>query len=579
MLKFIHVYNERFLKGLEKRGFLNDNMGLKLMHNFPIPENEKFNAAAAAGSKLYNLIKKNKYMFYIDRLQGGTFYHKYSFDRSLINEYSEMLGKDFLGIQIHEMGTVLNLDWFRIKKQMGDTPLPWSPKQIHDAILKVSACKWCIHLSCGTAEEYSEKTFPETWQDYSKAMEELFLKRQQETGGYLLPCNSHVMTTGMEYRLGAHTVMPEVGAQTPLLRLQVAIARGMSKAFGSLWGTYYEPWGGKPFSAPNYFEEKFNEWHLDNTIFPYDFTSNGPGGGSSRLLQSRIYYYSLMSGADYLSEEWGMTNTFYNWNDYELTPYGKIKKEFIDFSQKIGDVEAYIPFAIVLPRSFEAVDMKYITDASCNEYLRRPLEDNFKKEFGHIKNVLRLIYCRNCEIYGNEGHAITNSRFGDFFDVIFDDLNPDVYKKYDYLIDTTPRNRFSKSDVAQGLKVIDTSDIEKLAYNLDSILEQILPCTVTGGLHWMLSRTSRTSKPSGSSNSRGKWILSIFNNEGVDRSVEKGDYLIKEADRKIEIKFKQPINQLNVIHSVNADANIERKSENVINTTVGAGGFLILEFI
>ena len=140
MLKFIHGYNERFLNGLEKRGLLNSQSGIRLMHHFPIPAEEKFNIAAARGSKLYNLIKENKYMFLIDRLQGGTFYHKYDFDLSLIDEYSGILGEDFLGMQFHEIGCLFN-DWTRIRKQMGNTPPPWSPKQIYDAILEVSACK------------------------------------------------------------------------------------------------------------------------------------------------------------------------------------------------------------------------------------------------------------------------------------------------------------------------------------------------------------------------------------------------------------------------------------------------------
>lgn len=567
MFKFIHGYDKRFLKALGKRGLLTDNIGIRLMHNFSIPEEEKFNIAAAKGSELYNLIKENKYMFLIDRMQGGTFYHKYNFDRTLINEYSEMLGEEFLGIQIHEMGSVLNSDWKRIRKQMGDTPLPWTPKQIHDAILKVSACKWCIHLSCGTPEEYSEKTYPETWQDYLKAMEELFLKRQSETGGYLIPSNSFLMSTGMEYRLGVRTVMPEIGAQLSLVRLQVALSRGMSKAFGRIWGTYYEPWGGVPFSAPHYFKEGFNEWRLDNSNFPHDFTSNGEGGGSSRILQSRIYFYSLMSGAKYLAEEWGTTNTFYDWNDCELTPYGKVKKEFIDFSRNMQDTEAYIPFAIVLPRSFEAVDLGYIANPDKQDYIGRTLSGDFKESFDHIRKVLALIYARNGKIYGNEGHAITNSRFGDFFDVVYDDLNHEVYKNYDCLIDVTSSNNFFHSSAAKGLNVIKSSDMMRLADELAGLIGKTSPCTVSGEVHWMLSKV------------KDKWFLSIFNNEGVERGAEKGDYLITEADKDVKIVFRQTPANLSVIASLNGKENIEKKDENTFITTIKAGGFIIIEFM
>lgn len=565
MFKFIHGYDKRFLKGLEKRGLLTDDIGIRLMHNFSIPEKEKFNVAAAKGTELYNLIKENRYMFLIDRMQGGTFYHKYNFDRALINEYSEMLGEKFLGIQIHEMGSVLNSDWKRIRKQMGDIPPPWSPEQIHDAILKVSACKWCIHLSCGTSEEYSQKIYPETLQDYSKAMEELFLKRQAETGGYLIPSNSSSMTTGMEYRLGVRTVMPEVGAQIPLMRLQVALARGMSQAFGRIWGAYYEPWGGVPFSAPHYFREGFNEWRLDNSNFPHDFTSNGENGGSSRVLQNRIYHYLLMSGAKYLAEEWGTSDTFYDWIDYDLTPYGKVKKEFIDFSDKMQDMEAYVPFAIVLPRAFEALDLGYIANPEKQDYLGRALPGCFKEKFEHIRKILALIYARNGKIYGNEGHTITNSRFGDFFDIIYDDLNSEVYKKYDCLIDAAYDDVFSRSDAAAGLKVLAGFDLELLAKEIELLIEKRSPCVVSGEVHWMLSRGN------------DKWFLSIFNNEGVERSTEKGDYLIRDADKDVKIVFNRAPSGLNVIAGSNE--NIEKRDGNTFLVTVKAGGFLILEFI
>jgi tRNA A22 N-methylase len=77
---------------------------------------------------------------------------------------------------------------------------------------------------------------------------------------------------------------------------------------------------------------------------------------------------------------------------------------------------------------------------------------------------------------------------------------------------------------------------------------------------------------------KDRWLLSIFNNEGVDRSVEKGDYLIAEADRKVEINFKHTPDKLNVMYSLNMKGNIEKNDESSYVTIVGAGGFVILEF-
>ena len=126
MIRFIHGYDENFFPGLVKNGLLNKNSGLKLSQHFATPENEKFNIIAAKGGNLHSFVKENNYLLYIDRLQGGTFYSRYDFDRALLREYKEMLGEWFLGIQMHEWGAVLNYDWKRIRKQLADMPPPWN---------------------------------------------------------------------------------------------------------------------------------------------------------------------------------------------------------------------------------------------------------------------------------------------------------------------------------------------------------------------------------------------------------------------------------------------------------------------
>lgn len=565
MLKFIHGYDERFLVGLEKRGLLNKNSGLKLTQHFATPDNEKFNLLAAKGGKLRSRIKETGCLFYIDRLQGGTFYSKYNFDAALLQEYRDLLGDWFLGIQMHEWGAVLDLDWTRIRIQLANTPPPWTEQQIHEAIKEVSACKWCIHLSCGTALEYSQKQYSKTLPEYLEEMRQLFKLRQDETGGLLLPCDSFCMAPAMEYELGSRTVMPEVGAPIPLMRLQVALARGMSSALNRPWGVYYQPWGGEPFSAPHFAETAENEWRLDNSIFPYDFTAGGPNGGSSRSLQRRIYYYSLLSGADYLGEEWGVSNTFYNWRDYPLTPYGEIKKEFIDFAETYPNLKPIIPFAIVLPREFEAIDLRYISDPCSELFLGRKLEAGDKANFGHIKEVLRLIYARNGNGFGNEGHIITNSLFGDFFDVIYEDASEETFSKYAYLVNAGRDGAFAGSASGAKHKILKSADIGELKRSLDAIMEAELPCAVSGDVHWMVN------------SSGDKWVLSLFNNEGVERSVEKGDVFVAEAEVATVIRFKNKPSNLRVLKSY-PEKMLEKKDDGTYCYAIPVGGFCLLEF-
>ncbi len=566
MIRFIHGYDENFFPGLVKNGLLNKSSGLKVSQHFATPENEKFNIIAAKGGNLHNLVKENSYLFYIDRLQGGTFYSRYDFDHVLLREYKEMLGEWFLGIQMHEWGAVLNYDWMRIRKQLADTPPPWTEQQIHDAVQKVSACKWCIHLSCGTAKEYSQKKYSETWQEYLEEMEQLFTLRQTENDSLLLPCDSNVMATAMEYRLGARTAMTEVGAQTPLTRLQVAIARGMSNALERHWGAYYEPWGGRPFSSCHFHEGKVNEWRLDNSIFPFDFTSHGPNGGSSRSLQRRIYYYALMSGAHYFGEEWGVNNTFSNWRDYPLTAYGEIKKDFIDFTGSYPSSKPFVPFAIVLPREFEAVDLGYINDPDSDNYLGRALEGEYKVSFDHIRKVLRLVYAGSGKSLGNEGYVITNSRFGDFFDVIIEDAGDAVFSKYEYLVDASFDSGFTKSGPAGKFRIFESADLDVLEHALGKIIESSFPCNVSGGIHWLLNRSGE------------KWVLSMFNNDGVDRSCENGDSLIPEAEIRAIIKFQKEPDGIQIVKCFPAGQTLQRKTNLTYQCVIPPGGFLILEF-
>jgi hypothetical protein len=568
MMRFIHGYDKHYLPGLEKNGLLNKHSGLKITQHFATPEIERFNVIAAKGGDLFKLVKENGYPFYIDRLQGGTFYSKYNFDHLLLQEYRDMLGQWFLGIQMHEWGGGISGDWARIRKQLANTPPPWSEQQIHDAIKEVSSCKWCIHLSAGSAYEYARRQYPETWIEYLEEMRQVFTLRQAETNGLLLPCDSNAMATCMEYELGARAVMPEIGAQIPLTRLQVAMARGVSNMHASIWGTYYEPWGGMACSAPHFFEKSLNEWRLDNSIFPYDFTSNGSNGGSSRALQRRIYYYSLMSGANFIGEEWGVSNTFYNWRDYPLTPYGEVKKEFIDFAETYFHIDPFVPFALVLPREFKVVDLAYVNNPDSDLYLGRPLDAETKHSFGHIKKTLRLIYTRCGKSFGNEGHVITNGRFGDFFDIIYEDAGEQTFLKYAYLVDVSPDGGFAKSASRGNHRVLESADIEKLEQCLGKIMKADFPCTVSGCVHWLLSRLD------------DKWLLTIFNNEGVERSEEKGDYFLSEADIEIAISFKEEPKRLRLVkcwpigkHSLN------RQENGTYCCIIPAGGFSIFEFV
>lgn len=566
MLRFIHGYDARYWPGLERHGLLNRNSGIKIHQHFATPADETFNVIAAAGGTLHRLVREHRWPFYVDRLLGGTFYRKYDFDPALLRAYGELLGEWFLGIQMHEWASALNANWNKIRKQLAGTPPPWSEQQIHDAIKAVSPCPWCLSLSCGTPAEFSRKTYSATRPEYLAELRQFFLAKQAETAGLLLPCDSYELAPAMEFSLGARAVMPEVGAQIGLMRLQVAAARGLAKAHGRRWGTYYEPWGGNPFGACRFFEEPFNEWRLDNSIFPYDFSQNGPHGGSSRALQRRICYYSLLAGAHFFSEEWGISNTFYNWRDYALTPYGEIKKEFIDFADSCGALEPFVPYAIVLPREFEVIDLAYLGNPDSQTYLCRELDPGCREAFGHIRNVLRLVYARCGTAYGNEGHVMTNSRFGDLFDIIDEDAGDATLARYAGLVDASADGGFASRVRGRVHRVLTSTDLEHLASTLDGMMAAELPCVVRGNVHWLLDRSG------------DRWLLALFNNEGIERGAATGDRTIGEATVTAGIAFRHAPAALRLLKAWPDGDLLTRQDDHTYGCRLPAGSLCLIEF-
>ncbi len=578
-MKFFHVYNEECFKGLEKNGMINQDTGFKIQHCFALPEHMKFNNLAAKGGKLYQLLKEGNYPFYVDRLAGGVIYYKYEFDRNLIKMYKDLLGDWFLGFQLHESASNRrNLDWVTIRKKMGNDG-PYDPKEMAEKLKSTS--RWVIstgeplqQLNMDNTDVYARQRYAQTPEEFMDEMKDMFLRKMGEVEDCILPCDSFYMATRMQDELGMQTFMPEVGAQIPLMRQEVALARGIAKASKKTWGTYYECWRWEPrikgCNMPCFNTEPLNEWYLTQEIHGDDFTNYGENGGSSRLLQNRIYYYALMSGADYFSEEWGLNCSYTDMKEFTLSKYGQTKKAFILDAEKFRGVKAMVPFAIVLPKKYDCMELPTIFDEHKlglhkDVYLEAALSPEEKEYFGHIEDVLKLFFAREGKVYGNEGHVLTNSRFGDVVDIIYEDASDEALMQYDYLIDATKEGSFAKAKVDSAWKILESKDIEKLADTVKKLLPQVLPCYVDD-LSWIVS-----------TDDKGRRFLSIFNNEGNNRTDEKGDVIDKEADRIVTISFKEPAN-LRLIREAFSDTKIQKVDDCTYRAEVPAAGFVILEF-
>ena len=573
-MKFFHVYNERCYEGLVKNNLLNEDSAFKIQHVFSMPEEIKFNKFAAKGTKLHSMIKENKIPFYVDRITGGVTYHKYQFDKDLIREYENILGDWFLGFQLHESASNIAQSDLPRLKAIGEGPydLETLKKELVSKFAVMPDGTRLDNLSHDTTDFYANIRLPKTTDEFLELVKKIYERRMEETLGYVLPCDSYFLLHRMQDELGMKTFMPEVGWQIADMRIAVATSRGVSKRTGKKWGTYYETWIAAPkehdASMPCFNDDPSNEWYLTQDIHPDNFTEHGPAGGSSRLLQKRIYYYSLMSGAQYLAEEWGLNCSYSDMNTFELSEYGIAKKEFIEFARAYKNVKAITPFAIVLPKKYACVEIhnpfrvRKIGQFN-NNYMLMPIGEEQIKYNGFVEDVLKLCYETYGESYGNEGHVMTNSRFGDLFDIIYEDAPEETLAKYDTLIDASPEGDFNKKFGAK-YRVLTGDNLEKLELDINARTKEIMPVTVDS-LHWLVSENE------------GKRILSIFNNEGNYRARPVGDTIDRNADRRVKVTFKDEAN-LKPVKLCSDEVKIEKADDKTYYVTVPAAGFAIFEY-
>lgn len=558
MFHFIHGYlsDTPFWKGLVAKGFIDDTSGVKLMQSALSPDEHRFNAQAYEGSELNSIVFEANRVFYVDRLQGGSFMYRYAYDKKLINLYKERLGDNFLGFQMHEWASNFLGDYKRIVNLLGKYNYQWTAEDIEKA-LKAEFPYSHLFLEAQFPEEWADTKLSEDADSLLHNLKRLFMRRQESVDSMLLPTDSYYYAPRMEIDLGARALMPEIGAQIPGTRVQIAFARGMARMRGVRWGTYYEPWGGNPFSTCYYKKDPdegmVNEWYIrSKKDFP--FIPNGPHGGSSRALQRRLFYYSYLSGAHFISEEWGVCNTFYDWKDFEITPYGAVKKEFLDFVSACPELgEPYTPFAIVLPKELTVYNLGAYSGLNTDYFYGNGTQEE------NIHNVLRSIYWsaadgKNIDLRDMEACAMTTSEFGDLFDIVYEDY-PQICDRYIYAIDLTKQ----KITITGKNNSYECSDMDEFKHHLRRLIDETVPLTVTEDIHWSVNRLN------------DQWIIGMFNNEGVERSAVYGDKLRPDKTKTVKMTMKRDYS----VEQIAGNASIH-KDEKAVYLEIPAGSFAIL---
>ena len=534
---FFHGYSPETWDAMIRHGLVGDNDGIRFCQSIRIDESLKFNELAKVGGTLYHIIKEKKRPLLIDRMQGGDFIQDYVYDADLIEEYRNMLGDGFFGFQFHEWLSNYYSDANR-KPPKDLSPEEWTADNISRVIFDKYKTKY-LYLESMTLDEFVAAGKPVTVEQFYRNMTDIFKKRQQI--GPLVPCDSEFLAYGFEVEQGVKHLLPEVGAQSANARLQICYARGMSRREGMDFGIYSEPWGGAPLTVFAYFGAK-NEWGIGSEPdTPYK--PAGPNGGSSRSLQKRVSLYGYLSGAAFMSEEWGLYNTFREGTDYELSEYGLVKKEFLDFTRRYTDIgDKLTPIAAVLPAELPVLNHCYVSDNFCGYPVK-------SERLNAAKRGVCEIFATGVDMIGNEVITLKNTDMPDAVDLL--NREDAMLSKYDYLVDLT-----GDADFADKFTNRCTPE------QIPALVKELFPCYVEGGLHWMVNEREG-----------GGYYLSVFNHSGVERTLAEGEKILHEADKTVAVSFKGDV-EPNVLEGLGT---LSRDGDGY-TLTVPAGDWAFIRF-
>lgn len=546
MFRYLHTYNEETWDAQVKAGFINKYSGIRFPQSISLKEKDKFNNAAKKGGKLYNILKEMKCPFYIDRLQGGTYLENYNYDMDLVNEYREMLGENFWGFQLHEYMNNYASD---INKLERGGCSEWTKEKIEETILKLFPYKY-LFLEAFNADEMEENGKPRDVFEFIEHIKKLIDSRMNYTNGDIITCDSYSQALQLEIDKGIKRFMPEIGAQTPDTRVQIAYSRGMAKACGLSFGTYIEPWQPYPtYSACFYNVDKQSEWNFGKEDFPFEATDGN--GGFSRSMQRRMQLYSYMAGAEFISEEWSLANIFYDWKDFVVSPYGEVKLEFMNFVEKYPNIGKLItPVAVVLPKDLlvlDAVRTEYDSYVG-NSIIEYP---ELMKKIQTVREGIKKLFCEPFEGIGTERNSMMNYNTFDAIDIVNEDkLNIDDYK---YIVDLTCGDDL-KNRCAD--KIVNIEEVKAL-------IKQEMPIVIEDGIHRLVNCCGD-----------GNYYVMLLNNDGVYRTQAEGERMLEEADVTVKVTVKNS-NKLNMLEG---NGKITENGDGSYSVYVPAGGWFFGKF-
>ena len=143
----------------------------------------------------------------------------------------------------------------------------------------------------------------------------------------------------------------------------------------------------------------------------------------------------------------------------------------------------------------------------------------------NVRKALKYLLSNPSDMIGCETANIVNSDIPDCIDVIHEDYI-NLYEDYEFFVDLTGNPGFSRNHRCISIE------------EAPEILKNLLPCEVSGGVHWFVNKTA------------DGWLLVMFNNSGIERSVENGEYILLEGTREAAVRLKNG-QKLNILEGAN----------------------------
>lgn len=505
---FLQHCEPRFREGLREHGLL-EGAGYRL-HNTGMTEH-RF-GETWAGSPLIAEAKDSGRLYYFDRLSGGMPYQSLDGIAEIANALKD--DPNFLGFQVHEWGNSPIHDYERIHKLILDKGDPFDAEHFAPYEGRVES----PYLSAGDYGVYRD-IFQEmtSLDEVERYLERYFTKLVEMTSGQVMSVTGFGQLYHAAFRLGAKNVMPEIGNQVPLSALQIAFARGAAREYGKPFGVYYEPWGGSPMGCVCALP--FSPWFPDHPELKkkMDGYNVGPEFGSSRSLQRRLLYFSWLSGAAFYGEEWGAENYFGNWDNYPLTEYGAIVKEFDEINRRFSRPEPVVPAALVMPPGTFGIDIRYVAGYT-NEVWRMAPPDTFHTQ---LRAFAGHMYATQPVTPGGDSRNLTPSPWIGSFDVLSADASSEIVNGYPFVI-YFDAEQAARSAAPDG-RILVYESTQASADQCIAKLDALLPYRVEGKVGCAHARSD------------GRYLLGVFNNLGITKTEANGEVADPGATQEVSV--------------------------------------------